>query len=126
LAELARSEGAARIVVGLPISLDGTHGPQAVVSERFAERLRRLTEAEVVLWDERFSSKEADLQLRALGKRARKAKSERDAVAASIILQTYLDGVSGGLLAPTEHDLEPASGGRQRARAGAEGGRWTV
>lgn len=100
LIALAKREEAERIVVGLPLSLDGSHGPQAEVAESFAERLRQRGEIEVVLWDERLSSREADHYLRAAGTRGKAAKAQRDAVAASIILQSYLDSRAPGGLPP--------------------------
>jgi putative holliday junction resolvase len=103
LLALARREDAGRIVVGLPLSLDGTHGPQAEVASQFAERLRAGGEVEIVLWDERLSSREADHHLRAAGqrgKRGKEAKAQRDAIAASIILQSYLDSRRDGALPP--------------------------
>jgi putative Holliday junction resolvase len=99
LIDLCRREDAQRIVVGLPLSLDGNHGPQADVAASFAEQLRQRAGIEVVLWDERLSSREADHYLRAAGKRGKQAKAQRDAVAASIILQSFLDSqMPGGLL----------------------------
>lgn len=100
LVALARREDAGRIVVGLPISLDGSQGPQAEVAAQFAERLKQGDGPEVVLWDERLSSREADHHLRAAGKRGREAKAQRDAIAASIILQSYLDSRRDGALPP--------------------------
>lgn len=91
IAELARREGVGRIVVGLPVSLSGTLGPQARQTQAFAERLRAATDAEVILYDERLSTAEADRHLRQLGMREREMRSRRDAVAAAIILQAYLD-----------------------------------
>jgi putative Holliday junction resolvase len=100
LIDLATREEARRIVVGLPLSLDGSHGQQAAVAEAFAERLRTRGEIEVVLWDERLSSREADHHLRASGVRGKAAKANRDAVAAAIILQSYLDSLLTGGLPP--------------------------
>lgn len=97
---LARREEAQRIVVGLPLSLDGSHGPQADIAAAFAEQLRQRAGIEVVLWDERLSSREADHYLRASGTRGKPAKAQRDAVAASIILQSYLDSLGFGGLPP--------------------------
>lgn len=91
VAELARREGVGRIVVGLPVSLDGRLGPQARQTQSFAELLRAATDAEVVLYDERFSTTEAERHLRQLGMREREMRTRRDAVAAAIILQAYLD-----------------------------------
>ena len=98
--ELARREEAGRIVVGLPLSLDGAHGAQAEVSARFAEELRDRGAIEVVLWDERLSSQEADHHLRAAGKRGKTARAERDTIAATIILQSFLDSRREGALPP--------------------------
>ncbi len=100
LADIARREEVARIVVGLPLSLDGTHGPQAETATAFAEQLRRASGVEVVLLDERLSSREADHHLRASGKRGKDAKAQRDSIAATIILQAYLDSQRGGALPP--------------------------
>jgi len=97
---LAQREEATRIVVGLPLSMDGSHGTQAQVAEDFALRLRDRTDSEIVLWDERLSSVEADHHLRLMGTRGKAAKSQRDAIAASIILQSYLDSRRGDALPP--------------------------
>jgi putative Holliday junction resolvase len=103
LIDLARREEAGRIVVGLPLSLDGTHGPQAQEAAKFAERLTHKGGVDVVLWDERLSSIEADHHLRAAGRRGKDAKAQRDAIAASIILQSYLDSQRDGALPPLPH-----------------------
>ena len=100
LLEVARREEAERIVVGLPLSLDGSQGAQAYLSAAFAEQLRARGDVEVVLWDERLSSAEADHHLRAAGKRGKSAKAERDTVAATIILQSFLDSRRDGALPP--------------------------
>lgn len=102
LADLARQEEAGRIVVGLPVSLDGEIGPQAREVQQFAEELRAATDAEVVLYDERLSSVEADRHLQAAGLRGKAARERRDAVAASIILQAYLDSRNLPPLPPIE------------------------
>jgi putative Holliday junction resolvase len=90
VADLARREGAERVVVGLPVSLDGTLGPQAREVQAFAAAVRAAG-AEVELYDERLSSVEADHHLRAAGISTREARGRRDAIAAAIILQAYLD-----------------------------------
>lgn len=106
LVALARAEEAGRIVVGLPLSLSGEAGPQARAASAFADELRSPDSPEVVLWDERLSSREADHYLQAAGrggrgaKDRRAAKEHRDAIAASIILQAYLDSHRAGALPP--------------------------
>lgn len=91
IADLAAREEAGRIVVGLPVSLSGEVGDQARSVELFVESLRQATDLEVILYDERLSSVEADRLLQAGGASGRQARERRDSVAASIILQAYLD-----------------------------------
>jgi putative Holliday junction resolvase len=93
LAALIREHAVERIVVGLPIHMDGRRGPEAEAAERFAASLGRATELEVDLIDERWTTVEAERALREMGmtgKRGRKRKQHVDAVAASILLRTYL------------------------------------
>jgi putative Holliday junction resolvase len=80
------------IVVGLPISMDGTEGPQALKTRAFAEELRRRTEVPLVYQDERLSTVEA----RRMVQEARKTtRLERyDAAAAALILQDYLNAAN--------------------------------
>ena len=100
LIDLAQREEAGRIVVGLPLSLDGSQSTQTEAASAFAERLRERGDVDVVLWDERLSSREADHHLRASGRRGKDAKARRDSIAATIILQAYLDSQRGGALPP--------------------------
>lgn len=93
LAALIREHAVERVVVGLPIHLNGRHGPEAEAAERFARALGRATELEVDLIDERWTTVEAERALREMGltgKRGHKRKQHVDAVAASILLRTYL------------------------------------
>jgi len=101
IANLIKQRAITRLVVGLPLTADGREGDMAHQARRFAGLLEEHFELAVVLWDERFSSVEADRWLKG---RTRKKKVDRDAVAAAIILQSYLDrltaGVSTGLPGP--------------------------
>lgn len=83
------------VVVGQPLSLDGTEGPQARRVARYAEALAARLPVQLVSWDERFTTVEAEEILRQSRskremRRARTA-GELDAVAAAVILQSYLD-----------------------------------
>ncbi len=104
LASLLREYSVDLIVVGLPLSLDGTHGPQARRVAGYTEALLDRVSVPVVTWDERYSTAVArELMRTALkpGKRrsrrrnAVSARHSLDAVAASVILRSYLDSQAG-------------------------------
>jgi len=79
-----------RIVVGLPLRLDGSEGPAAEEARAFALRLGREVPLPVVLQDERLSTAEAERAMVVQDVRRRVRRQRRDAVAAAIFLQTYL------------------------------------
>ena len=85
------AEKPGRIVVGLPLNMNGTEGPKALECREFAAQLEEATGLPVVLWDERGSSVTANRILSDSGKKRGKQRAKVDAVAASIILQSYLD-----------------------------------
>ena len=91
VAEEARARGAEGIVVGYPKNMDGSEGPRAEKSRQFAAMLTERSGLEVRLWDERRSSIEAHAILHAAGKKEKVHRKTVDAVAASLILQGYLD-----------------------------------
>jgi len=83
------------VVVGQPLSLDGTEGSQARRVARYAEALAAHLTVRVIPWDERFTTTMAEdiLRQNRREKKRRRARSsgELDAVAAAVILQSYLD-----------------------------------
>jgi putative holliday junction resolvase len=79
-----------RVVVGLPLNMDGTVGPQARAAQLFAHRLEEATGIPVELCDERLSSFEAEERLKGIPVRRNRRKLAIDAVAASVILETWL------------------------------------
>jgi putative Holliday junction resolvase len=89
--ELASREGVAEIVVGLPVSLDGTLGPQAEKVNRFVEALRASTAVSVSTWDERFSTVSAERALIEADVSRAGRRGTVDRVAAALFLQSYLD-----------------------------------
>lgn len=95
IAELAAAEGVERVVVGLPLSLSGGEGPQAGVVRAFAERLARRLTAPMEFWDERLSSVQVERWPSSAGRRRRGRPREAaggvDALAAAVVLQSYLD-----------------------------------
>jgi len=92
--ELARSHELARIVVGVPRNTDGTEGEKAQEARRYGAWLAAELGLPVEYWDERFSTAQADRQLRAAGVRSRTRKRRRDMLAAQIMLQSYLDAMA--------------------------------
>ncbi|MDQ7844818.1 MAG: Holliday junction resolvase RuvX [Armatimonadota bacterium] len=80
-----------RVVVGLPLRLDGREGPAAEEARAFARRLRRELPLPVVLQDERLSTAEAERAMVLQDARRGVRRRRRDAVAAAIFLQTYLE-----------------------------------
>ena len=85
------AEKPGRVVLGLPINMNGTEGDRARKSRELAAVLTERTGVEVVLWDERGTSITANRILSDAGKKRQKQRAQVDAVAASIILQSYLD-----------------------------------
>ena len=85
------AEKPGRIVVGLALNMNGTEGPKALECREFAAQLREKSGLEVVLWDERGSSVTANRILSDAGKKRDKQRARVDAVAAQVILQSYLD-----------------------------------
>jgi len=88
--ELCTDEGAELVVVGLPLNLDGSEGPQAAVVRAFGEALRGAGLA-IVYEDERLTSWEAERQLASGGRTPDRRTGEVDSAAAQLILQQYLD-----------------------------------
>jgi putative Holliday junction resolvase len=89
IGELARQYRVEGIVVGLPLNMDGSVGPQAAAAQRMAEQIGRAISLPVKLFDERLSSFEADQAL--AGKLTRgKKKARQDALAAATMLGDFL------------------------------------
>ena len=95
LGVLAETRGAETVVLGLPRNMDGTEGPRAEKSRALAEELRALG-LKVVFTDERRTTVEAHGILSEAGKHGKKRKERIDAVAATLILETYLNGLPRG------------------------------
>ena len=91
IVDLIEELGAERIVVGRPVSLSGVAGAAVAKQQELVIGLRAACDVEVVEYDERLTTVIADQALRAAGKNAKNSKSIRDAVAAQILLQGYMD-----------------------------------
>ena len=96
LADLVAELGAERVVVGLPLSLDGGTGPAARAAAEEAEALGAVVGVPVETFDERLTTVSAQQALRAGGTRARKQRGVIDKAAAAVLLQAWLDGGGTG------------------------------
>jgi len=90
IAKAAKDAEAERIIVGLPLNMDGTEGPRAKTAREFAEAIRTATPLPVEMWDERLSTAEGESRLRAAGLDRREMSKRKDAAAAIVILESYL------------------------------------
>ncbi len=91
IAELARERGASVIVVGRPVGLSGREGPAVQAQGAFLLRLRTAVSVPVEEFDERLTTVIAERSLRAHGSSPGTRARVRDAVAAQVMLQGYLD-----------------------------------
>jgi len=94
IAHYINEYGVEKIVVGYPVRLDGTEGIQCEKVDRFTERLEVRFGLPVIKWDESLSTKEAERILIEADMSRKKRKKVVDKLAASIILQDYLDNAS--------------------------------
>ena len=96
LVRLCREKEVTTVVIGLPLSADGSEGPGCARARRVAAKM---TEAGIAaeLVDESWSSRDAEQVLKEMGKSRRAAKEKVDAIAASLILRDYLEGGSRSL-----------------------------
>jgi len=79
------------LVIGLPVNMDGSIGPQAEIAKKFAEKISRHLDIPIHLQDERLTTFAAEQQLAPAQLSAKKQKQRIDAVAAAEILQAFLD-----------------------------------
>ena len=93
LAFLAGERDTELFILGLPKNMAGTEGPRAEKARQFAAVLEAESGIPVKLWDERRSTIEAHAILHASGKKEKKHRANVDAVAASLLLESYLDSV---------------------------------
>jgi putative Holliday junction resolvase len=91
LAAEAKTLGVGEIVMGLPLRMNGTTGPEGKRAEALARALEKAAGLPVVLWDERLTTVAAERQLRGSGLRGEKKKALIDQAAATVLLQSYLD-----------------------------------
>jgi putative Holliday junction resolvase len=93
LNELISDKEVESILVGLPRNMDGSYGPAAQKVQEFVEALKGTVGVPIKTWDERLTSAQANRILIQGNVRRDKRKEKVDAMAAAILLQSYLDGL---------------------------------
>ena len=92
--KIAEAESVEKIVVGMPLNMNGSYGERANLTKEFIDKLAENIELEIVEWDERLSTKFSDRILnKAKVKGRKKKKKVIDKIAATFILQGYLDSL---------------------------------
>ena len=93
IVKLCRDNMVGTIVVGLPRNMDGSEGPRAELCRAFGEKLGEATGLPIKMWDERRTTVEAHNILSEHNYHGKKRKNTVDAVAASLILEGYLNSL---------------------------------
>ena len=96
LCALVRERDVSCIVVGLPIHMSGRSGKAAESARAFARSLEEATEKPVEMMDERWTSLEAERSLRDAPRAKKREKGNVDAIAATLLLRTWLEQRQGG------------------------------
>jgi len=94
ITELVSQYEVEEVVVGLPKNMNGTIGPRGEICKAFAEQLHEMLQIPVHLWDERLTTVSAHRTLIEADVSRKKRKGVVDKMAASLILQNYLDSKS--------------------------------
>ena len=89
--DLVVEEEAERVIVGLPLSLDGSSGPAAIAAAAEGEAMATVVGVPVEMFDERFTTVSAERSLMEMRMRAQARRRVVDKVAAAVMLQSWLD-----------------------------------
>ncbi|MDQ0975741.1 putative Holliday junction resolvase [Bacillus niacini] len=91
IGQLIKEYGISQVVIGLPKNMNGTIGPRGEASKRYAEEIENQFSVSTILWDERLTTMAAERVLLEADVSRKKRKKVIDKMAASMILQGYLD-----------------------------------
>ena len=91
IAEIVKKEAIDEVIVGLPLNMDGTESEMCVYAKKFCEMLKSKILAKIIFVDERLSSISAEEIMHSSNVKTSKKKGLIDQIAATVILQTYLD-----------------------------------
>jgi putative Holliday junction resolvase len=103
IAAAAAARGIERIVVGLPLNMDGSEGPAARRARELAAAVRRASGTEVELFDERLTTAQAERELIERGMRREKRRERIDSTAAALVLEAWLGARKGQDETDDEH-----------------------
>lgn len=90
---LASKFNITKIVIGLPLRMDGSEGSRVIKTKKFAVWLKKTLKIPIVYWDERLTTKQASQIMRERGLSNKKKKELVDQISAVIILSSYLDSL---------------------------------
>ena len=89
---LAEENQVERILIGLPLNMDGSEGLSARRARKFAGEVEKTTRKQVTLVDERLTTVAAQALLHAAGRTEKDSRAHIDSASAALLLQTWLDG----------------------------------
>lgn len=100
IVDIVEEKQVRQIILGLPVHMDGTAGEMAGKVEELADQLRKKVSCDVRTWDERLTSVSARRAMQEMGGATRGSKGSLDRIAATLLLQNYLDFRRGTLMEP--------------------------
>ena len=89
--KIIKTEEVGKIILGLPLNLDGEDTKKTLEVREFAEMLKNNVDIPVIFWDERYTTVEANEKLKQMGFSIAESRKVVDKVAASIILKNYME-----------------------------------
>ncbi len=95
IAEIIKKEAIEEVIVGLPLKMDGTESEMCIYAKNFCEMLKSKILAKIIFVDERLSSISAEEIMHSSNVKTSKKKGLIDQIAATVILQTYIDSKGG-------------------------------
>jgi len=93
ISSIIKSEKVGKIILGLPVNLEGNDTKKTIEVRNFFEKLKKRISIPIIYWDESYSSAEAEEMLKRMGKSIKESRKVVDKFAASIILKSYLDSI---------------------------------
>ncbi|MCL2064570.1 MAG: Holliday junction resolvase RuvX [Candidatus Cloacimonetes bacterium] len=91
LKRIFASQNVEKIIIGLPLNIEGEDTPKTIEVREFYKKLSEKTDLTLVLWDERYSTCEANEILKNKGKNWKESRNVVDQIAAAVILKSYIE-----------------------------------